>query len=58
MTVQLEDPVNAEAQDTGTPAPGQRVTMRNRPWVVTDVVRSTGASDDPARAAEAADPTT
>lgn len=42
---------------TGTapvPAPGQRVTVRRRPWVVTDVVRSTAASDDPARAAEAA----
>ncbi|MDX3671820.1 hypothetical protein [Streptomyces europaeiscabiei] len=28
--------------------------MHRRPWVVTDVVRSTAASDDPARAAEAA----
>lgn len=54
MTVQLDNPDTAEAQDTGVPAPGQRVTVRNRPWVVTDVVRSTAASDDPARAAEAA----
>ncbi|WP_261687190.1 DISARM system SNF2-like helicase DrmD [Streptomyces mirabilis] len=54
MTVRLDNPDTAEAQDTGVPAPGQRVTVRNRPWVVTDVVRSTAASDDPARAAEAA----
>ncbi|MEU2772713.1 hypothetical protein ABZ646_07230 [Streptomyces sp. NPDC007162] len=48
--VQPTSPENVSAQ---VPAPGQRVTVRNRPWVVTDVLRSTAASDDPARAAEA-----
>ncbi|MEU1785904.1 DISARM system SNF2-like helicase DrmD [Streptomyces sparsogenes] len=41
---------------TELPASGQLVTVRNRPWVVTDLTRSTVAADDPARAAEAAAP--
>ncbi|MER7483001.1 hypothetical protein ABTX60_36095 [Streptomyces sp. NPDC126510] len=53
MTVRLENTENFEAQDSGVPAPGQRVKVRNRPWVVTDVTRSATVSDDPARAAEA-----
>ncbi|MEV5987176.1 DISARM system SNF2-like helicase DrmD [Streptomyces sp. NPDC052051] len=51
MTTQSVNPGRASAS---LPAPGQRVTVRHRPWVVTDVIRSTAASDDPARAAEAA----
>ncbi|WP_255949937.1 DISARM system SNF2-like helicase DrmD [Streptomyces odontomachi] len=35
------------------PAPGQQVTVRNRPWVVTEVTRSAITSDDPARSADA-----
>ncbi|WP_051814657.1 DISARM system SNF2-like helicase DrmD [Streptomyces iakyrus] len=53
MTVRLENAENFEARDSGVPAPGQRVKVRNRPWVVTDVTRSATVSDDPARAAEA-----
>ena len=45
---------NPDTSSAPVPAPGQRVTVRHRPWVVTDVVRSTAASDDPTRAAEAA----
>ena len=37
-------------------APGQLVTVRNRPWVVTDVTRSALTTDDPARSAGAAAP--
>ncbi|MEF9905762.1 hypothetical protein [Streptomyces sp. P9-A2] len=33
-------------------APGQLVAVRNRPWVVTEVTRSTLTTDDPARSAE------
>ncbi|WP_364710930.1 DISARM system SNF2-like helicase DrmD [Streptomyces ossamyceticus] len=51
MVMQAAGP---ESSSTPVPAPGQRVTVRHRPWVVTDVVRSTAASDDPARAADAA----
>ncbi|MCT4354785.1 DISARM system SNF2-like helicase DrmD [Streptomyces sp. Je 1-79] len=51
MTTQIAYPGTSS---TPVPAPGQRVTVRHRPWVVTDVVRSTAASDDPARAAGAA----
>ena len=54
MAMETESPDTSGARDTGVPAPGQRVTVRHRPWVVTDVIRSTAASDDPARAAEAA----
>lgn len=50
MTTQTAHP---GSQSTPVPAPGQRVTVRHRPWVVTDVVRSTAAGDDPARAAGA-----
>ncbi|MEU5402621.1 DISARM system SNF2-like helicase DrmD [Streptomyces sp. NPDC005963] len=35
------------------PAPGQLVTVRNRPWVVTEVRPSSFASDDPSHLAEA-----
>ncbi|WP_371578745.1 hypothetical protein [Streptomyces sp. NBC_01314] len=54
MAVQSGDPDTSGTPNSGVPAPGQRVTVRRRPWVVTDIVRSTAASDDPARAAEAA----
>lgn len=37
-------------------APGQLVTVRNRPWVVTEVTRSSLTTDDPARSAGAAAP--
>ncbi|MFC8566435.1 DISARM system SNF2-like helicase DrmD [Streptomyces sp. NPDC057245] len=37
-------------------APGQLVTVRHRPWVVTEVVRSALTTDDPARSAGAAAP--
>ncbi|MFI5657443.1 DISARM system SNF2-like helicase DrmD [Streptomyces sp. NPDC051684] len=37
----------------GLPSPGQVVTVRNRPWIVSDVTRSGMASDDPTRAADA-----
>ncbi|WP_445518329.1 DISARM system SNF2-like helicase DrmD [Streptomyces sp. NEAU-174] len=40
----------------GAPAPGQRVTVRNRPWIVTDVMRSSVSADDPTRAAGATAP--
>ncbi|MFH8633389.1 DISARM system SNF2-like helicase DrmD [Streptomyces lydicus] len=38
------------------PAAGQVVTVRNREWIVTDVVRSSIATEEPARAAGAAAP--
>ncbi|WTV91408.1 DISARM system SNF2-like helicase DrmD [Streptomyces jietaisiensis] len=38
------------------PSPGQLVTVRNRPWLVTGVTRSAVSSDDPARSAGAAAP--
>ncbi|MEU2222017.1 DISARM system SNF2-like helicase DrmD [Streptomyces sp. NPDC018347] len=53
MSAQLENADSFEVQESGVPVPGQRVKVRNRPWVVTDVIRSTTASDDPARTAEA-----
>lgn len=37
-------------------APGQFVTVRNRPWVATEVTRSALTTDDPARSAGAAAP--
>ncbi|MGA5766540.1 DISARM system SNF2-like helicase DrmD [Streptomyces pseudogriseolus] len=37
-------------------APGQLVTVRNRPWVVTEVTRSSLTTDDPARSAGASAP--
>ncbi|MEW2435060.1 DUF1998 domain-containing protein [Streptomyces caniferus] len=40
----------------GVPAVGQVVTVRNREWIVTDVVRSSIAAEEPARAAGAAAP--
>jgi hypothetical protein len=42
-----------EVRPNTVPAPGQLVTVRTRPWVVTDVIRSAAATDDPARTAEA-----
>ncbi|MBM7441792.1 DISARM system SNF2-like helicase DrmD [Streptomyces sp. HB132] len=38
------------------PAHGQLVTVRNRPWVVTEVSRSAVSSEDPARTAGASAP--
>ncbi|WP_406731800.1 DISARM system SNF2-like helicase DrmD [Streptomyces sp. NBC_01794] len=40
----------------GVPAHGQLVTVRNRPWVVTEVTRSAVSSEDPARTAAASAP--
>ncbi|MFF9205506.1 hypothetical protein ACF1AE_27525 [Streptomyces sp. NPDC014986] len=37
-------------------APGRLVTVRNRPWVVTEVTRSALTTDDPARSAGASAP--
>ncbi|MGV9248039.1 DISARM system SNF2-like helicase DrmD [Streptomyces sp. NPDC003710] len=37
----------AVADRVGTPAPGQLVTVRNRQWVVSDVLAGTVASSDP-----------
>ncbi|WP_406469348.1 DISARM system SNF2-like helicase DrmD [Streptomyces hirsutus] len=54
MTTHSTKPEDSGNPSAPVPAPGQRVTVRHRPWVVTDVVRSTAASDDPARAAGAA----
>lgn len=45
-----------EIGEGAPPAPGQLVTVRNRPWVVTDVTRSTVTADDPARSAGSAAP--
>ncbi|WP_156725261.1 DISARM system SNF2-like helicase DrmD [Streptomyces apocyni] len=51
---------NGTAQDlrepVDLPAPGQLVTVRNRKWVVTEVTRSSVASEDPARSAHASAP--
>ncbi|WYB31791.1 SNF2-related protein [Streptomyces sp. SM1P] len=43
-------------EDTGVPAHGQQVTVRNRPWIVTGVTRSAVSAEDPARAAAASAP--
>ncbi|MFC6080451.1 DISARM system SNF2-like helicase DrmD [Sphaerisporangium aureirubrum] len=37
----------AERAQDGLPAQGQLVTVRNRPWIVADVLRSSVASSDP-----------
>ncbi|MFH8756609.1 DISARM system SNF2-like helicase DrmD [Streptomyces atroolivaceus] len=45
-----------EAEDGAPPAHGQLVTVRNRPWVVTEVTRSAVSSEDPARTAAVSAP--
>lgn len=45
----------AEAEPA-VPAHGRLVTVRNRPWVVTEVTRSAVSSADPARTAGASAP--
>ncbi|MFD4696703.1 DISARM system SNF2-like helicase DrmD [Streptomyces niveus] len=52
-TVAETDMNKADAAFPLVPSPGQQVTVRNRPWVVTEVTRSAVTSDDPARAAGA-----
>ncbi|WP_189544126.1 hypothetical protein [Streptomyces gelaticus] len=42
--------------DGAAPAHGQLVTVRNRPWVVTEVTRSAVSSEEPARTAAASAP--
>ncbi|MFQ6852347.1 DISARM system SNF2-like helicase DrmD [Streptomyces sp. 35M1] len=56
MAVGTDRTESETGEVTGVPAHGQLVTVRNRPWVVTDVTRSAVSAEDPARAAAASAP--
>jgi hypothetical protein len=51
----LTDPTDT-GPATAIPVPGQLVTVRNRPWIVTDLARSSVSTEDPTRAADATAP--
>ncbi|WP_199810073.1 DISARM system SNF2-like helicase DrmD [Streptomyces vinaceus] len=56
MAVGTDRTESEPGEVTGVPAHGQLVTVRNRPWVVTDVTRSAVSAEDPAHAAAASAP--
>ncbi|MFH9135488.1 DISARM system SNF2-like helicase DrmD [Streptomyces sp. NPDC017524] len=56
MAVRTDRTESETDEVTGVPAHGQLVTVRNRPWVVTEVTRSAVSAEDPARAAAASAP--